>query len=112
MSVIEFDYPQIDMKLTGCLLRKISKQKGITVREIQEALGLSSNQAVYDWFNGKTLPTLNNFYALSRLFCMSMEMMLVIEGRFTEEQMAVIFKDDRQILRIMEYRKYYNHMCA
>ncbi|MCD8021859.1 MAG: helix-turn-helix domain-containing protein [Lachnospiraceae bacterium] len=59
----------------------IAKEKHISVREIQHALGLASNQAIYDWFNGKTLPTLNNFVALSYLFHTSMEDMLVLRSR-------------------------------
>ncbi|MCD8018526.1 MAG: helix-turn-helix domain-containing protein [Clostridiales bacterium] len=77
----DYQYPQIDMPMTGKRLRSLSRQSGITVKEIQKALGLASNQAIYDWFNGKNLPTLNNFLALSRLFHVSMEEMLIVIGQ-------------------------------
>ncbi len=80
----DFQYPQIDIKETGRLLRILSVRKGIAVKEIQKALGLASNQAIYDWFNGKSLPTLNNFFALSCLFHTSMEEMLVTDGWYVE----------------------------
>ncbi len=82
----EFDYPQIDMQKTGELLRVLCARKGISVRDIQDSLGLASNQAVYDWFNGKTLPTLNNFLALSRILEMKMEDMLVISSDPVSQQ--------------------------
>lgn len=107
MQEQRFDYPQINMKSTGQLLRFISKRKKITVREIQTALGLASNQAIYDWFNGKTLPTLNNFYALSKLFKVPMEGMIVPAGASAEDMMIKIFKEDKQLIRIMEYRKHW-----
>jgi len=72
-------YPQIDTVETGKHLRFLSHQKDISVQEIQRCLGLASNQAVYEWFNGKSLHTLNNFFALSRLFHTPMEDMLILQ---------------------------------
>lgn len=74
-------YPQIDTAGTGKRLRYLSRKKNISVQEIQHCLGLASNQAVYEWFNGKSLPTLNNFFALSRLFHTPMEEMLILREK-------------------------------
>ena len=73
MEIGYFRYPQIDYRKTGRNLRRLCREYGYSVRELQQALGLASNQAIYDWFNGKSLPTLNNFYALSQLLHTSME---------------------------------------
>lgn len=108
----EFEYPQIDMKLTGRLLRRISKQKKLTVYDIQKALGLASNQAVYDWFNGKTLPTLNNFFALSKLFEVPMDWMIVTDEVPIEEQAARISGGDKQLIRMISYKKRWIKVCA
>lgn len=58
-------YPIIDMEATGrnILLRRL--QMGYTALDVQRYLGFSSPQAVYQWQAGKTLPSLDNFYALS-----------------------------------------------
>ncbi|MCD8045353.1 MAG: helix-turn-helix domain-containing protein [Clostridiales bacterium] len=47
------------------------------MKEIQECLGIGAYQSVYNWFSGKTLPSLDNMFALSRLLGISMENMIV-----------------------------------
>lgn len=74
---MEYVYPMIDAKQTGEWLRYLCKRKGIAVTEIQEKLKISSNQAIYAWFNGRTLPSLNNLYALSDFMSMSVNDMVV-----------------------------------
>ncbi len=76
MAIGYYRYPQIDYVKTGRNLKRLCRNHGLTVREIQQALGLGSNQAIYDWFNGKSLPALNNFYALSQLLHTPMEEMI------------------------------------
>lgn len=73
----EYKYPIIDMEKTGEWLRYLCKRKNITVTEIQEKLRIASNQAVYAWFNGKTLPSLNNMLALSDLIGVEINDMVV-----------------------------------
>ena len=80
-ELLEKDYPVIDMKATGEWLRYICKTKNVLVSHIQKGLGLASNQAIYAWFNGKTLPSLDNFCALGNILGMPMDEMLVISGR-------------------------------
>lgn len=67
----------IDLKLTGQRMRYFCSQRGITVKQIQKELNIGAFQSVYNWFNGKTLPTLDNFYYLSKMLNVSMESMLV-----------------------------------
>jgi transcriptional regulator with XRE-family HTH domain len=61
-------YPVIDMAGTGQNIKQIMLAKGLTVKDIQEFLGLSTSQSIYRWFDGKNLPTIDNLYALSELF--------------------------------------------
>lgn len=63
----KYKYPLIDIEKTGEWLRYLCKRSNLTVTDIQEKLQIGSNQAVYAWFNGKTLPSLNNMLALSDL---------------------------------------------
>lgn len=66
----------LDMVRTGRNLKRIMQDKGFTVRDIQKHLRLSTPQSIYHWFDGKSLPTIDNLYALSDLFCMPVDMML------------------------------------
>lgn len=72
-----FIYPQIDLKKTGAWLRTICNYKGLSVKDLQEYLHISSNQAIYEWFNGHTLPSVNNLLALSSLLDVPMNALLV-----------------------------------
>lgn len=48
----------------------------MTVKEVQEYLKLAAPQSIYHWFAGKSLPTVDNLYALSELFCVPMDALL------------------------------------
>ncbi|HIX29804.1 MAG TPA: helix-turn-helix domain-containing protein [Candidatus Blautia stercoravium] len=61
-------FPIIDKRKTGINLRRIMDKQGITVKEIQQYVGLGSVQSVYHWLNGISMPTIDNLYALSDLF--------------------------------------------
>ncbi|MBQ7840662.1 MAG: helix-turn-helix transcriptional regulator [Lachnospiraceae bacterium] len=70
-------YPVIDVEGTGRHLKTECEKRNITPKEIQEFLGLAALQSVYGWFQGRTLPSLDNFYALSRYLGMRMEELVV-----------------------------------
>ena len=67
----------IDMQKTGQRIKEICDNQGITVRQIQDELNIGSFQSIYSWFHGKTLPSLDNFYALCKLLHVSMDSMIV-----------------------------------
>ena len=66
-------FPTIDKRETGINIRRLMDQRGITVKNVQEYLGLGSVQSVYHWLNGISLPSIDNLYALSELLQTSME---------------------------------------
>lgn len=67
----------IDTKRTGHRLKTVCEQKGINVKVIQEKLHIGAFQSVYNWFSGKTLPSLDNLYELCKLLGVSMESLIV-----------------------------------
>lgn len=77
--MIEFKYPRIDGEKTGKNIRKLCKEKGYTVYDVQEALCVGSNQAVYNWLNGRSLPSIETFNALATLLEVTMEALIVLE---------------------------------
>ena len=60
-------YPVIDPKATGENILRRRLEKGYTVLDIQRYLNLASPQAVYHWQKGRSLPSIDNFYAISVL---------------------------------------------
>lgn len=69
-------FPTIDRKRTGIHLRRLMDERGLSVKDVQQYLGLGSVQSVYHWLNGLSMPTIDNLYALSELFQMSVDDML------------------------------------
>lgn len=70
-------HPVIDLKRTGQNIKRIMKLKGLSVKDVQKFLELSTSQSIYHWFEGRSLPTIDNLYALSELFQLSVDEMLV-----------------------------------
>ena len=70
------DLPKIDMYKTGQNIKRIMLEQGMKVRDIQEYLGLATPQSIYHWFDGRSLPTVDNLYVLSELFHMPMDMLV------------------------------------
>lgn len=69
-------FPLIDKRETGINLRRIMDDHGVTVKEVQEYLGLGCVQSVYRWLDGISMPTVDNLYALSQLFQMPIDEMV------------------------------------
>ena len=70
-------FPTIDPVLTGLRIKKLRKERNITIRQLQEYMGFTTDQAVCKWQRGESLPTVDNLYALSKLYGKSMEDILV-----------------------------------
>lgn len=66
-------FPVIDKKETGINLRRIMDKRGISVKDVQQYLGLGSIQSVYHWLNGLSMPTIDNLYALSEFLQVSID---------------------------------------
>ena len=59
--------PTIDMYATGQNIKKMVKQKKKTVAEMQEAFGFGTPQAIYKWYRGDAMPTIDNFVILATI---------------------------------------------
>ena len=77
LKIVSAEPGGIDVKQTGKQMKETCRQKGITVKTIQKELYIGSFQSIYAWFSGKTLPSLDNMYRLSRLLEMPMEALIV-----------------------------------
>lgn len=71
------DYPVIDPVATGTRINTYRIERGYSVAGLREYFGLSTTNAIYKWLKGETLPTLDNFLALSVLLNVSMNDLIV-----------------------------------
>ena len=79
------NFPVIDKVKTGQQIRRLMDIRGLSVTDIQQYLGLSTLQAVYHWLNGRSLPTIDNIYALSDLFRVPMDAIICGNRSFQTE---------------------------
>ena len=75
MSLVSF--PVIDPAATGRNIMRLRLEQGLTVRDVQVFFGFEEPQAIYKWQSGKSLPTVDNLYALSALLDVQMDEILV-----------------------------------
>ena len=61
------DYPVLDAAATGARIKELRVANHLRVEDIARFMGFESEQAVYKWQRGESLPTVDNLYALSFL---------------------------------------------
>ena len=57
--------PTINMIETGKNIKTIMKLNNIKIVQIQQILGFNTPQAIYKWFRGEAMPTLDNMVVLA-----------------------------------------------
>ena len=81
-----FTYPVIDPQRTGQTIRKLIKERKLTVEQVRDRIELESVQAMYKWFRGECCPKIDNLLALSRLLNVSIDSMIVSRDEKLEER--------------------------
>lgn len=70
--------PIIDMRRTGQNIASLRAQRGISVRQLQQMMGFATPQAIYKWQHGASLPTVDNLVALSTIFAVPIDAILIV----------------------------------
>ncbi|SHN56839.1 Helix-turn-helix domain-containing protein [Butyrivibrio hungatei DSM 14810] len=92
---------QIDRNRTGARIKYIMDNKGVTVKDVAEYFNFASVQSVYHWIEGKSLPTLDNIYALSEMLSVPVDELLV-----GDRLVKYNFSKNEYISRISSYYEY------
>lgn len=74
-------FPVIDPAATGQNILRLRKEKGLSVKDLQRWFCFDAPRAIYKWQKGETLPSIDNLFALSILFDVPMEQILVARGQ-------------------------------
>ncbi len=69
--------PIIDMTKTGQNIVTLRKKAGFTVKNLQDAFGFGTPQAIYKWQQGLALPTIDNLVMLAALLGVKVDDILV-----------------------------------
>ncbi|MBC8579584.1 helix-turn-helix domain-containing protein [Zhenhengia yiwuensis] len=84
-------FPIIDVQATGANILRLRKLNGLSVKDLQVYFGFEGPQAIYKWQWGQCLPSIDNLFALSKLFNTSIDEILV-EGHSAEVSFFILDK--------------------
>ncbi len=95
-------FPAIDMKKTGERIQFFMDLHQMTPADVRRYLDLNCVQTVYRWLNGVNVPNVDNLYALSELFQVGIDEMIVGSRKLNtgkngmrEERKRLILYHDR-----------------
>lgn len=71
------EMPTIDMKATGKNIKDKMVKKGMTAKDVQTVFGFNTPQAIFKWFRGDALPTIDNLVILANIFGTTMDDIIV-----------------------------------
>lgn len=71
--------PIINMQATGQNIKRMMKDRGMTVKDVQEIFGFTTTQAVYKWIWGKTLPSIDNMVVIAKIFNVKIDDIIIIQ---------------------------------
>lgn len=71
------NFPVVNMKQTGQNITLLREQRGISVKQLQGMMGFATPQAIYKWQHGESLPTVDNLVALSAMFAVPIDAILI-----------------------------------
>ena len=70
--------PVIDLAATGDNIRRLRKAAGISVGDMQAALGFANPQSIYKWQRGDGMPSLDNLVIVAAIFGVKVDDILVV----------------------------------
>lgn len=79
----------INMEKTGANIRNLVKASGYSVRDIMTITGISTEQAIYKWYRGESIPALETMLILANALGIELKELLVIDGEFNNYGMCV-----------------------
>ena len=69
---------RIDLIRTGQRISDLRKERDLSIKEMQYALGFNTPQAIFKWQRGDALPTIDNLVVLAEIFDTTIDDILVI----------------------------------
>ena len=69
--------PTINMIATGKNIKNMMTARGMKTKDIQTAFGFNTPQAIFKWFRGDSITTVDNLVVLAKLFDTTMDNIIV-----------------------------------
>ena len=72
-------FPVIDMTATGKKIKDLRVSSGISIKELQAALGFANPQAIYKWQRGDGMPSIDNLVVIASVFGVKVDDILIVQ---------------------------------
>ena len=66
----------LEPRKVGQTIKHLCTEQGITPTALAERIGLASVQAVYFWYSGRNLPSIDNLYLLAQILGVTVDYLL------------------------------------
>ena len=102
-------FPSIDPAATERNILRLRKERGLSVRDLQDWFDFNEPRAIYKWQSGQTLPSVDNLYALSALFNVPMDQIIVGRNSIVNVKPSVLtggfafWRNDRSIAAFISF---------
>ena len=73
------DIPTINMAATGSNINALRNRAGMAVQDVQTTMGFHTPQAIYKWFRGDAMPTIDNLVILADMFGVKIDDIIVLD---------------------------------
>ena len=74
-----FEMPFVNTVATGQNINRLRTEAGMTVRDMQMVFGFATQQAIYKWIRGQTMPTIDNLVVLAAMLDVTIDEIVVVE---------------------------------
>ena len=69
----------IRMEETGANIKQLVKARGYSVEDMMEITGVTTPQAVYKWYSGKSIPSIEVLIVLSKVLGVSIRRLIITD---------------------------------
>ena len=72
--------PVVDVTATGNRFHDMTDAAGFTAKDFADACCLTNRNAVYKWFRGTCMPTIDNFIIIAHMLGTTIDNLLVVRN--------------------------------
>ena len=107
--IVKDDYmekrPEYDLKRTGEQIRRLRKERNISVDQIRQYMRFGSSQAIYKWEKGQCFPQADNLLALAKLFGVNPTEIMVEKSVHIDSRIAEMLRCFMKLKAEKTYRR-------
>lgn len=81
LRIKNFQRPIIDVEATGKRIKFLRESKTLKVKDLQPLFGFEFPQAIYQWEEGKYLPSIDNLFILSKFLEIDISEKILVERK-------------------------------